>query len=318
MFFSIIIPCYNVEEYVGACIDSVLVQEEKDFEIVLVNDGSKDNTLSVLEEYKKKNSNIRIINQENSGVSSARNKGLLAAKGSYVLFLDADDIYEKGILKKAKEILVNNEYSTLVFGYKEVSEDLKETIRLFSSKKIDNKVLSSTSFLKMYFLKQIRCHLCAVVFKKEVLENNKIFFDINTRRGEDQEFVIKNINLLDSVYYIKTPYYLYRQRKSSVIHELYSRTSREVDDKILHDLITELLPFFYNYISISLVSVLIKVLRRKTTKETVLFAYTYSLVFKKFTLKKSKYSLITFLFIILYKLVLKRKVKNMAIKIKEA
>ena len=93
MKWSIIIPVYNVEQYLSKCLDSVLRQgwEENEYEVLLVNDGSKDQSLSICEQYAEKHNNFRIINQENAGVSAARNNGIEQAKGEFVGFLDSDD-----------------------------------------------------------------------------------------------------------------------------------------------------------------------------------------------------------------------------------
>ena len=99
MFFSIIIPVYNVEAYLQDCLESVLRQSFPDWEAICVNDGSTDVSLAILEEYAAKDSRFRIFSQVNGGLSSARNAGLKVAKGNYVLFLDSDDWLEKNALE---------------------------------------------------------------------------------------------------------------------------------------------------------------------------------------------------------------------------
>lgn len=88
---SIIVPVYNVENYLRKCLDSLINQTLKNIEIICINDGSTDNSLSILEEYASKDERIIVINQENAGVSSARNRGLEIATGEYIAFVDADD-----------------------------------------------------------------------------------------------------------------------------------------------------------------------------------------------------------------------------------
>lgn len=99
MFFSIIIPVYNVEAYLRDCLDSVLRQSFAEWEAVCVNDGATDGSLDILEEYAAKDSRFKVISQVNGGLSSARNSGLKAAKGDYVLFLDSDDWLEDNTLE---------------------------------------------------------------------------------------------------------------------------------------------------------------------------------------------------------------------------
>ena len=88
--FSIIIPFLNTEEYIGRCVESILAQTNQDFEIICVNDGSTDNSVKVLEQYKD---SITLINQENLGLSEARNNGVKVAKGKYILIMDPDDMF---------------------------------------------------------------------------------------------------------------------------------------------------------------------------------------------------------------------------------
>ena len=105
---SIIIPVYNTEKYLKECLDSIIAQSFKNFEIICVNDGSTDNSLAILEEYQKQHSNLKIITQKNGGAGKARNTGLEAAKGKYICFWDSDDIFEP----KAIETLYNQAEKT--------------------------------------------------------------------------------------------------------------------------------------------------------------------------------------------------------------
>jgi glycosyltransferase involved in cell wall biosynthesis len=92
---SIIVPVYNSEAFVGRCIESVLNQSYKDFELILVNDGSTDSTLEVCNEYAKKDKRVIVLNRKHSGVSKSRNAGLDRAKGDYITFIDSDDYVDK-------------------------------------------------------------------------------------------------------------------------------------------------------------------------------------------------------------------------------
>ena len=98
--YSIIIPVYNAEKYLNACVESVLNQSsESDFEIILVNDGSRDGSAAICDRYAAADERFHVIHQENQGVSAARNAGLAAARGSYVLFLDSDDVWDCKLLE---------------------------------------------------------------------------------------------------------------------------------------------------------------------------------------------------------------------------
>ena len=100
MKVSVIIPVYNVEKYLEECLDSVVNQTLKEIEIICINDGSIDNSVKILEKYRDKYSNIKVINQKNLGVGRARNVGVKLAKGEYIFFLDSDDYIEVDALEK--------------------------------------------------------------------------------------------------------------------------------------------------------------------------------------------------------------------------
>lgn len=119
---SIIIPVYNVEQYLGKCLDSVLAQTYKNLEIILVDDGSTDNSGTICDEYKKKDRRIRVIHQINQGVSAARNAGLNIATGSYIGFVDGDDWLELDMYEYLLNLcfLYETEVSVCEFAYQEL------------------------------------------------------------------------------------------------------------------------------------------------------------------------------------------------------
>ena len=115
---SVIIPIYNCEKYLNECIFSVLEQTYKDFELILVDDGSTDNSLNICYEFAKKDSRIIVIHQENGGVSSARNKGLKNAKGEFITFVDSDDYVENDWLKMLLTAILANNADVSICGIK--------------------------------------------------------------------------------------------------------------------------------------------------------------------------------------------------------
>lgn len=123
--FSIVIPCYNVEKYLEGAIQSVLVQSFKDWEIILIDDGSKDSTATIIESYAKIDSRIHSYFQMNKGVSEARNLGIKYASGKYVYFFDADDIIDNGLLTYLANLLFEESPDLIVFGYRKVDSNKK-------------------------------------------------------------------------------------------------------------------------------------------------------------------------------------------------
>ena len=115
--FSIIIPVYNVEKYIKKCLDSVFNQTYKDFEVIVVNDGTPDKSMEMIKEY-----NVTIIDQKNQGLSAARNNAVKKAKGDYIIFLDSDDYWRKDLLKEINKSLKNNP-DVVRFQIQEIFED---------------------------------------------------------------------------------------------------------------------------------------------------------------------------------------------------
>lgn len=123
-FFSIIIPCYNQAHFLSQCLDSLLVQEYKNWEAIVVNDGSPDDTSKVVQNYIEKDSRIKLVEKANGGLSSARNSGIANAIGNRFIFLDADDFLYPNCLQKIAVVIQNSDENTLIqFGYTYVTED---------------------------------------------------------------------------------------------------------------------------------------------------------------------------------------------------
>lgn len=115
-FFSVIVPVYNTEKYLHECVDSILSQTFTDFEVILVNDGSVDNSGKICDEYAEKDKRIKVIHKENGGASTARNKGLTVAVGDYILFADSDDFYiESNSFKKIYETAITTKVDIVLF-----------------------------------------------------------------------------------------------------------------------------------------------------------------------------------------------------------
>ena len=128
---SVIVPIYNVEEYLPACIESILNQTYRDLEILLIDDGSTDNSGKICDEYAEKDKRCIVIHQQNKGLSGARNTGLDNAKGEYISFIDGDDYIHPQMLEILYEALLKGDYDFSMALYKEVYA--KEQIQLISS-----------------------------------------------------------------------------------------------------------------------------------------------------------------------------------------
>lgn len=142
--FSVVIPVYNAEKYLSRCLDSILAQKGN-FEIIAVNDGSKDKSLQILQDYAKKHSNIRIINQKNQGVSVARNTGMAVAENEYITFIDADDWLERDVFKKISKILKQDNPDIVLTGYYDVYD--REWVKQVKGEKYVNEVPEESKYL---------------------------------------------------------------------------------------------------------------------------------------------------------------------------
>ena len=127
---SVIIPVYNVEEYLRECLDSVVNQTLKEIEIICVDDGSTDNSLEILKEYAKKDSRITVITQQNLHAGVARNAGLAVARGEYLSFLDSDDFFELNMLEETYEVAKTENSDLTFYQYKNYNNEITDAIYL--------------------------------------------------------------------------------------------------------------------------------------------------------------------------------------------
>ena len=196
-FVSIIIPVYNAESTLCKCLDSILTQEFNSYEIILVNDGSKDSSLDICKEYASKYDNIFVINQNNAGVSTARNAGLDVAKGNWITFIDSDDYIEDGFFN----CLDTYNEDLIILNSKNLSPSGDIGDSLFS--KTDNQLHkkgSITHFISNNIYNTIFRGPCAKFYKKELIKD--IRFDINMKVGEDSHFVFRYLCNIKSIRYI--------------------------------------------------------------------------------------------------------------------
>lgn len=178
MKLSIIIPIHNAENYLIKCLDSIYHQnlDLEDFEVICINDGSTDNTLKILENYKKEYNNIFVYSQENSGEAISRNKALSLSKGDFITFLDSDDYYNDNTLKKAIVIINEKDLDILYLKINHISEDYKYISSLPDLS--NNDIFSG--------LKHERRPFPATIYKKELIGDIK--FPLNIIVGPDSVF----------------------------------------------------------------------------------------------------------------------------------
>ena len=221
---TIIVPVYNVEKYLDECINSLINQDYKRIEIILIDDGSKDNSLKICKEFEKKYKNIKLIEQKNSGVSIARNKGIENANGEWICFVDSDDYMEKNMISKMVEEANKETFDILItppiMDYKKVSEKAKifdEEIN-FTNKNKDKLLLNV--ICRQYKEKNVT-HINAggpwgKLYKTEFIRNNNLSFIVGLKRMQDVIFNLYSMNIANKVIYREIFLYHYRINSESV------------------------------------------------------------------------------------------------------
>lgn len=194
---SIIIPCFNGEKCISKLLDSILFQDLTNVEILIVNDGSTDNSLFVIKKYATKSSAIKIINQENQGVSEARNNGIKNASGKYIICFDADDTITDNAISFFKKKIISDE-NLYAFNY---DCSCRKTLHQKS------KNYSNRDFLKLFLRREISCGVYSLLIKKDFLLQENIYYKKNQKFGEDYLYIfsllekVKFVNYDDSIIY---------------------------------------------------------------------------------------------------------------------
>lgn len=215
-FFSIIIPVYNSAEYIQKCIDSILCQKFENYEAIFVDDGSKDNSVEIISKYIKNHPNIKLIEQKNQGVSSARNNGLEKATGKYLMFMDADDYWVNGVMNRLNQILLTHEsVDILFFNYFEDISNSKKN-HYVSSKFLGEKLSKNLAIESILSNKGYLGYCWNKVFKRSSIQNNR--FDERITYLEDMLFNISCIMEVNEIMSIDDCLYAYRWRPGSVVN----------------------------------------------------------------------------------------------------
>ena len=234
MDLSIIIPAYNMQNYIAACLRSVIrcPKDLIEMECVVVNDGSKDDTVSIVERYMQRDKRIRLINKENGGVSDTRNKGIEAADGKYLMFLDADD----SLCEDAWEHIcgaIKEEYADFIaFSYITLYENGKMKSQMLP---ISDVVSTNEQEARRLMYADSEFNTCwGKLFQKEIIRENEITFRTDLPVGEDFLFVAEYFGHCRSFFMTKAMLLYYLQRSGSAMRS-YSMEERLGFTKILYD-----------------------------------------------------------------------------------
>lgn len=180
---SIVVPVYNTEKYLKRCLESISKQSLKEIEIIIVNDGSPDNSHSIIKEYEEKDSRIKVINKKNGGISSARNEGIKLASGKYIIHIDSDDFIEQNYFKDMYEkaekdnldIVVSDIYWDYENGNIKYQKDLD----------INENIISGEEYVNMFFKEKISPVVWNKMYRLNLYKDNNIKYPENVSLGED-------------------------------------------------------------------------------------------------------------------------------------
>ena len=272
---SIILPVYNVESYLRQCLDSIIMQTLEDIEIICVNDGSTDNSLEILQEYKNKDSRIKIINQENRGQGVARNIALENITGDYIGFVDPDDYISPNMYKTLYETAIKHNCDIV-----EESFYIKNEIRNYLKKRKNKLNLPKNKIfnykVKKNYVFSPNLAIWNKLYKTSFIKENDIKF-FETKKGEDVIFTIKSRVLASKIVYIDNADYYYRIKKDN-IPKSYKNTSPidelnrqikfldKIKNALIEDKIYELIKYDFENYSIQKLKEKYKILQIKDQK----------------------------------------------------
>lgn len=241
-FFSIIVPIYRVKkEYLDACVESILNQSAGDFELILVDDGSPDACGDYCDEYAARDARVRVIHQENQGVSAARNNGIEAAQGEWILFVDGDDWIEPDTCERLQAKLQKADCDILHFGMVREAADRSE------------KMSCGLRFDRPYDMKctqdREEIYLCAVqtpnalgkrrnpsyyswdkAYRRSFLQENDLRYPVGMKKSEDKVFILRCLQCVEKYTVIEDAFYHYRMNEESICHSY----SASIDEDRIH------------------------------------------------------------------------------------
>lgn len=207
---SVIVPVYNAENYVSRCIESVQAQSYANWQMILIDDGSKDKSWEICQKYARLDDRIQVIHQENAGAGAARNAGLMKALGEYVVFIDSDDYVDKDYFK-----LLSVHTEDVVFIDVEAVDEKGVVLR--KEYLSAYKHMEKDDFMRAQMTGKINWGGVRKVVKREIIERNNIRYSTH-KVGEEALFTYSSVYYSNSIAFIEKPVYFYIQREDSLSH----------------------------------------------------------------------------------------------------
>jgi len=207
---SIIIPVFNAESFLPTCLDSIIAAEISNLEILLIDDGSNDESLKICRQYSERHSYIRTIEQQNAGPSVARNKGLDCAAGEYIAFIDADDYLAPKSFAHHVSLLSEHKPDMWASDFKRVADNGCVLDEVFQITQTDVPISSKEFITQFLAAKDCVWNVWRYIFRREFLEQKKLCFAEGFNIAEDLEFVVRAISACGNFVFLHEPYYFYR------------------------------------------------------------------------------------------------------------
>lgn len=220
---SIIIPVYNAEQYIGRCLDEICSHLNDAIEVIAINDGSKDHSGEILQQYEKLYG-IILINQENTGVSVARNRGIEEAKGRYITFVDADDLlYADMIEHLMLQIQKDNTPDLFIYNY----QDIDAQDKMIAHQDVVSSINGKTDVEKAYILGHYFNTIWGKVYRSKLIKNNDIMFPVGMKIGEDAHWFGRILEKVETITCSEICAYGYRQNMDGAMVQLRRQLNQE-------------------------------------------------------------------------------------------
>ena len=272
---SVIVPIFNVKDYLRKCIDSILAQSYKKIEIILVDDGSTDESGEIADAYARKNKKIKIIHKQNGGLSSARNAGIEAASGEWIAFVDSDDYIDECFLERLYNLAQKNNADIATCSFKAFTNDGSI---LKKSPEWPNEVLDSEAAIRSVFKDKLPAYVCLSLFRSSLFLSSGMRFP-EGKEFEDIAIRIKLLKNAKTVTFTNEKLYYYLMRGDAITGKKFSKKRyddymyalSEVKDYLLKngtEKERENLNYFLYYSQNTLLNYLA---REKSTKENMKF-----------------------------------------------
>lgn len=225
---TVVVPVYNAENYLSECIESIIKQTYKNWELILVNDGSSDSSDTICKKYVTKDERIRYISKENGGVSSARNAGIASAKGNYIAFVDSDDFISEIMLSE----LIAQKADFAMCGYELFDDFTKSSSLRYECHELHGDIAKLAINISEYLSPPFLLGPCFKLFRMEIINNNNFCFPLELSYGEDAVFVFEYLQKCSTISINSQVGYSYRKHGNMTLSSKFRKDKIDINKRI--------------------------------------------------------------------------------------